>query len=67
MPVVAGDRLLRRKDVLVKVGFKENKLYDMVRAGEFPSPVKLDKTTVWRESDIDRWIAAHFDGNDAEA
>ncbi len=42
-----------------KVNLGKSLIYEMIRDGRFPSPVQLSKGRVgWRESEIDRWIAA---------
>lgn len=34
-------------------------LWSMVKAGRFPSPIKLsERVTVWRAEDVAAWIAA---------
>lgn len=52
-------RLLRRGDVLARVGFSKSTLYALMKAGEFPKPRKLSANIVaWVESEVDAWIAA---------
>lgn len=53
------ERLLRRGDVENLIGLRRSKLYEMVRAGEFPAPVKLSSRAVaWRASEVQSWIKA---------
>lgn len=53
------ERLLRRGDVESLIGLRRSKLYAMVRAGEFPAPVKLSSRAVaWRASEVHAWIEA---------
>lgn len=53
------ERLLRRGDVENLIGLRRSKLYEMVRAGEFPAPVKLSSRAVaWRASEVQAWIKA---------
>lgn len=58
------ERLLRRQDVAELTGIRANStLYDMIRRGDFPSPVKLStRSSAWRESDIRQWIATRLKG-----
>ena len=51
-------RLLRVREVLERVPVGRSKLYEMMREGAFPSPVKIGKVSAWRVSDVERWIAA---------
>ena len=50
-------RLIRVPAVLERVGVKRSKLYAMVKAGEFPRPVKIGpKVSAWKVADVERWI-----------
>ena len=50
-------RLLRLYDVIEITGIKKSTIYDGVKSGDFPKPVKLSKRAVaWRDDDIQRWI-----------
>ncbi len=37
------DRLLRRTDVEVRTGLTRSTIYRLMRAGEFPEPLKLGR------------------------
>ena len=51
------DRLLRRKEVEERIGFKHSAIYRWINAGSFPRPVQVGGRAVrWRESDIDAWL-----------
>lgn len=52
------ERLLRLPDVESLVGLRKSSIYDAMKRGEFPSPVKLSRRAVcWPASAIDAWIA----------
>jgi prophage regulatory protein len=52
------NRLIRMKELPGIVGYKPWSIYRLIRAGEFPRPVKLGlRAVAWRESDINEWIA----------
>ena len=52
------ERLLRLPDVVARVGLRRSSIYDAVKRGEFPAPVKLSRRAVcWPASAIDAWIA----------
>ncbi len=37
----------------------ETTIWDKVRAGEFPAPIKLtERITVWRIEDVEAWMAS---------
>jgi prophage regulatory protein len=52
-----ADKLLRRPEVEARTGLSRSTLYDWMKRGEFPQPVKLGARLVaWRESDIAEWL-----------
>lgn len=52
------ERLLRLPDVEARVGLRKSSIYDAVKRGDFPAPVKLSRRAVcWPASAIDAWIA----------
>lgn len=61
MVVVGGDRLLRLVDVMEKTTLGKTKLRNMMKDGRFPASRKVGNATVWRESDVDHWIAEVMD------
>ncbi|MFN3900064.1 MAG: helix-turn-helix transcriptional regulator [Alishewanella aestuarii] len=51
-------RLIRRAEVIARVGLCKASLYNRMNAGEFPRPIPIGGGRVaWLESDIDLWIA----------
>ena len=49
--------LLRLRDLLKVVPISRSVIYDMVKRGEFPKPVKVGPRAVaWRMSDVRDWI-----------
>lgn len=36
-------------------GFKRSKIYMLIAEGKFPKPLKIGRSTFWRESDLIRW------------
>lgn len=54
---VKNERLQRRPDVEARTGLSRSTIYDWMKKGEFPQPVKLGARLVaWRESDITAWL-----------
>ncbi|MET4127174.1 AlpA family transcriptional regulator [Roseovarius sp. MBR-6] len=52
-----AEKLLRRPEVENVTGLSRSTLYDWMKRGEFPQPVKLGTRLVaWRESDIAAWL-----------
>lgn len=52
-------KLLNEKQVCKdKVGFSRATLYDAIKRGIFPRPIKISAMrNAWLESEIDEWIA----------
>nr|WP_246035904.1 AlpA family transcriptional regulator [Aliishimia ponticola] len=51
------ERLIRRPEVEARTGLSRSTLYDWMKRGEFPQPVKLGARLVaWRESDVTEWL-----------
>ena len=53
-----SSRLLRLKDVQMRVGLGRSTIYRWMSFGQFPEPYQLGGHSVaWLESDIETWIA----------
>ena len=51
------ERLLRLPEVEALVGLRKSTIYDAMKRGEFPIPVKLSRRAVcWPASSIEAWI-----------
>lgn len=48
---------LKRPEIEHRTGLKRSTIYDKMKAGTFPKPVKLGARAVaWLEPEIDAWI-----------
>lgn len=55
--------ILRRPQVEQRTGLSRSTLYQYIKDGDFPRPVRLGLRAVgWLESDISDWIAARVKG-----
>jgi prophage regulatory protein len=53
--------LLRLPDVLARVGLKKTALYEMIKAGTFPAPIRLGlRCSAWPSDAIDGWVRARI-------
>jgi predicted DNA-binding transcriptional regulator AlpA len=50
------DILLKEKQVYEIVGFQRSKLERMIKANEFPKPIKFGNRNRWKQSVIIEWI-----------
>lgn len=64
-------RILRMKEVQVRVGFGRSTIYELVNPRsrrfdpEFPTPIRLGQASVgWLESEINRWIQSRVVARD---
>ena len=54
----APDRMLRRPEVLARLGIGNSTLYTLMERGEFPRPRRIgSRLVVWPESEVDAYIA----------
>jgi len=51
--------LLRMPQVLDRVGLKKTVIYERIKAGTFPKPIKLGSASAWAESSVRDWIRQH--------
>lgn len=52
-------RILRRPEVEARTGLSRSTLYDWMKKGLFPLPVKLGSRLVgWKDTDVQAWIDA---------
>ena len=54
----AERRILRRPEVEAKTGFKRAHIYNLIKQGRFPKPMRLGMRAVgWDSLEIEAWIA----------
>jgi prophage regulatory protein len=52
-----AEKLIRRPEVESRTGLSRSTIYDWMKRGDFPLPVKLGTRLVaWRESDVTAWM-----------
>lgn len=57
LPAISAiERLLPLPEVKSRTGFKSSFLYQLIKSGKFPAPVKIGTSSRWRESEIQAWI-----------
>ncbi len=53
--------LLRLPHVIARVGLKRTAIYEGVRLGTFPAPIRLGRRCVaWPSDTVEAWIAARI-------
>ena len=52
------DRFIRIEDLSIKVGLSRSQIYKLIQNEEFPRQLKIgSRISVWKESDIDKWMS----------
>jgi len=49
-------RIIRLPAVIELVGLKRTAIYERIKMGDFPKPVKLGRASGWVESEMQAWI-----------
>lgn len=53
--------LIRRKEVERLTALSRSRIYDLMKQGKFPKPVRLGKMSVaWQETEVREWIASRI-------
>ena len=53
-----NDRIIKKPELIKRVGMSYPTIWRMVKDHKFPPPVQLGGRRIgWRESDINKWIA----------
>jgi prophage regulatory protein len=61
MNEMQGVRILRRRQVEALIGLRRSAIYAAIKAGTFPTPIKLGPRSVgWLSSEIEGWLAARI-------
>lgn len=56
-------RALRIYRVTDKTGVSKSHIYRLIKAGDFPKPIKIsERVSVWDEAALDEWLAGKFIG-----
>lgn len=55
------ERFLRLPQVENKIGYKKSWIYQAIKDGRFPEPIKIgEKAIAFIESEIDEWMKARI-------
>jgi prophage regulatory protein len=63
----AQERLLRLEEVIAICGLGRSKIYQAIKLGEFPAPVKLyGRSSAWVSTEIDAWVRGVIESRNAK-
>lgn len=63
----AAPRIIRREEVKHRTGLPYSSLYERIKVGTFPAPIRLGagaKAAGWVEAEVDAWIAEQINNRD---
>lgn len=49
-------KLLRINAVIQVTSLKKSSIYENIKSGKFPEPVKIGFASAWLESEVEEWI-----------
>ena len=55
-------RLIRLPQVKAMVGLGRSSIYDRIKRGEFPKPIKVGRVSGWIEAEVQVWISERIPG-----
>jgi prophage regulatory protein len=59
-------RIIKRREVEYRTGLKRSSIYEKIRTGTFPRPIKLGiRASGWSEVEVDAWLSAQIAKRDA--
>lgn len=50
------DVLLKLPEVCHQAGFGKSAIYEMIKAGTFPGPIKLGYGSRWSQQEVQAWV-----------
>jgi prophage regulatory protein len=62
-----NERIIRLPQVRDLVGLGKTVIYDRIKAGDFPKPIKLGRVSGWVESEVQAWIGSQIIASRAPA
>jgi prophage regulatory protein len=56
------ETIIRLPAVRARVGLSRSQIYELVRQGKFPAPIKLsERASGWQESSVSEWVNARIE------
>lgn len=54
--MMQNDKLLKLSDVEQTIKLKKDFIYNNIKKGTFPKPIKIGNASRWKMSEIQKWI-----------
>ncbi|KAF1022468.1 MAG: hypothetical protein GAK30_01055 [Paracidovorax wautersii] len=62
----AQAKIIRLPKVKELVGLGKTAIYDKIKEGAFPKPIKLDRASGWLEGEVQQWIGKKVEAQRGE-
>lgn len=54
---LSNDKLFNMKNLVSHSGLSDKYFYSLIKRGMFPKPIKLGRSSRWRKSEYEQWLA----------
>ncbi|WP_287497511.1 AlpA family transcriptional regulator [Pandoraea sp. CB10b_02] len=61
-----SEKILRLPQVKAMVGLGKTAIYDKIKEGAFPKPIKLGRASGWLEGEVQQWIGKQVEAQRGE-
>lgn len=51
-----NDKLLKLSDVEQTIKLKKDFIYNNIKKGTFPKPIKIENSSRWKMSEVQKWV-----------
>ena len=56
-PISSDIKLMKMAAVIDHTGYGKSRIYELMKEGTFPRPLKMKKKVLWRSDHIQKWIS----------
>lgn len=55
-PALLNDQLVDMAFITTYTGMTDKWFYKLINEGKFPKPIKLGRSSRWKESEVEEWV-----------
>ncbi|MGS7254876.1 helix-turn-helix transcriptional regulator [Enterobacter hormaechei] len=55
-PALLNDQLVDMAFITTYTGMTDKWFYNLINEGKFPKPIKLGRSSRWKESEVEEWV-----------
>lgn len=56
VPALLNDQLVDMAFITTYTGMTDKWFYKLIKDGQFPKPIKLGRSSRWRQSEVEDWL-----------